>query len=203
MIIAEQNRFMGGPRRMRSDALAWVMAARYLHTKTSPHEIGDISSLLLTEHPLISLRGSIIKYCYGFSIELYLKWILTEAKVKYKHDHRLKSLINKLPAPVLDILRNKYLKFRKEHQSEFRVMIAYVDRVRELQLDWSTFDDFINNLDKLKFIIGRYATPETYSIFPSSSEKRSKEMNSYMDSDDFFDLADEILSYEPRLEDYE
>ena len=204
LLLTEQNRFIGGPRRMRSDALAWMMAARELHSQVAHHQITNINSLLLTEHLLISLRGSVIKYCYGFSIELYLKWILTEANIRYQYDHRLKSLINKLSALVIDNLRTKYLEFRDKHQSEFRVMIAYIDGVRELQrLDWSTFDDFITNLDELKFIIGRYATPDTYSIFPSLSEERSKEMNSYMDSDDFFDLADEILSYEPRLEDYE
>ncbi len=204
LLLTEQNRFIGGPWRIRSDALAWMMAARELHSQVAQHQIINIGSLLLREHPLISLRASVIKYCYGLSIELYLKWILIEAKKEYEHDHKLKPLINKLPARVLDNLRNRYSEFQQvKNEREFRVMIADVRSVSELQLDWSTFDNFINNLDKLKFIIGRYATLETYSIFPSSSEKRSKEMNSYMDSDDFFDLADEILSYEPRLEDYE
>ena len=203
LLSTEQRRFIGGPWRIRSDALAWMMTARGIHSQLSQLQIKDISILLLREHPLISLRGSVIKYCYGLSIELYLKWILIEAKKTYKQDHRLKSLINKLPEPVLDNLRNRYSEFRIKNQTEFRMMTADVQGKKELKLDWSTFDKFIENIDKLKFIIGRYATPESYSIIPSSSEKLSKEMNSYMDSNDFFDLADKILSYEPDLKDYE
>ena len=203
LLLTEQRRFIGGPWRIRSDALAWMMAARELHSKISQHQIENISSLLLREHPLISLRGSVIKYCFGLSIELYLKWILIDAKIKFGRGHRLKSLVNKLPAPVLDNLRSRYSEFRIKNQKEFRMMTADVKGVKELKLDWSTFDKFIENLDNLKFIIGRYATMETYSIFTSSSEKRSKEMNSYMDSDNFFELAEEILSYKPDLKDYE
>ena len=84
------------------------------------------------------------------------------------------------------------------------MLAADVNSVRELELDWSTFDKFINNLDNQKFIIGRYATPESYSIFPSDiSDELSKEMNSYMDSSGFFDVGDNILSYVPNLNDYE
>ena len=203
LLSTEQRRFIGGPWRIRSDALAWMMTARELHSQLSQRQIKDINILLLREHLLISLRGSVIKYCYGLSIELYLKWILIEAKKTYKQEHRLKSLINKLPEPVLDNLRNRYSEFCIKNQTEFRMMTADVQCVKKLELDWSTFDKFIENIDKLKFIIGRYATPESYSIIPSSSEKLSKEMNSYMDSNDFFDLADNILSYEPDLKDYE
>jgi len=83
------------------------------------------------------------------------------------------------------------------------MLVADVNSVSELELDWSTFDNFINNLDNQKFITGRYATPESYSIFPSNiSEELSKEMNSYIDSMGFFDIGDDILSYEPNPNDY-
>ena len=31
-----------------------------------------------TQFHNISFRGSVVKYCYGLAIELYLKWLLTE-----------------------------------------------------------------------------------------------------------------------------
>lgn len=202
LLIDEQRRFIGGPWRIRSDALAWMMAARNLHTQTCKSEIEDISSLLLEENLLISIRGSVIKYCYGFSIELYLKWILTEANIIFQENHKLTPLLQKLPAPVLNNLRSRYATHQVNNQMNFRMMIADVNSVNELYLDWSTFDKFINNLDSQKFIIGRYASPQNYSLFPSHSGNFSKEMNAYMDSIDFFDIANIILSYIPALDDY-
>ena len=201
--LVECKRFLGGPWRVRSDALAWMGAARVLHSQASHHQISNISNLLLEEHPLISIRGSVIKYCFGFAIELYLKWILIEAEREYKTRHDLNPLVNRLPPPVLDVLRGKYLDFQEKKKPTLRMLTANVTGVSELELDWSTFDRFINNLDNQKFIIGRYAEPERYSIVPSISERLSKEMNSYMDSSGFFDVGDNILSYVPNLNDYE
>ena len=59
------TRFIGGPWRMRSDALAWMEVAKGLHRQFSHIDIEDISELLRGEHLLISLRGSVIKYCYA------------------------------------------------------------------------------------------------------------------------------------------
>ena len=198
----ERRRFIGGPWRVRSDALAWMSVAKKLHSEYSHHQIEDLSRLLLGVHPLISIRGSVIKYCYGLSLELYLKWILIEAKKEFGKTHKLRSLVNKLPPPVLDILRKRYFDFLNKKQPTLKMSIADVSGVGELELDWTTFDIFINNLDDQKFIFGRYAEPESYSIFSSISENLSKEMNSYMDSSGFFDVADDILSYEPNPNDY-
>ena len=197
------SRFLGGPWRVRSDALEWMGVAKGIHEQISHLNIENIGELLRGEHQLISLRGSVIKYCYGFSIELYLKWILIEANIEYKTNHKLPQLVRKLPDLVLDELRNIYSDYRNRFHPEFRMLQAHVHGVEELTLDWSTFDKFIENLDRQKFIIGRYADPREYSIFQSSSAQRSQEMNSYMDSDDFFALAGKILSYKPDLGDYE
>ena len=198
-----QSRFIGGPRRMRSDALAWMHTAKWLHGQFGKQEIDNIGSLLLESHPLISFRGSVIKYCYGFAIELYLKWILTEAKIPYRSNHKVGSLGRKLPARVLDNLRTLYKSHLARRGASLKMMIADANSTRELECDWSTFDQFVTNIEHLKFIIGRYATPEEYSIMPSSSERLSREMNIYIDSDDFFVLGLDILSYEPDLADYE
>lgn len=198
----EKRRFIGGPWRIRSDALAWMIAAQNLHSQTCKSKIEDISNLLLEENLPISIRGSVIKYCYGFSIELYLKWILTEAKIKFQENHKLTPLLQKLPALVLNNLRSRYVTHQGNNQMNFKMMNADVNGVNELYLDWSTFDKFINNLDNQKFIIGRYASPEQYSPFSSHSGNFSKEMNAYMDSKDFFDIANIILSYIPTLDDY-
>ena len=199
-----KTRFVGGPRRMLSDSIAWMIAAKELHTATSKHQLKNISSLLLKENPLIGLRCSVIKYCYGFSIELYLKWILVEANIKFRPDskHKLNPLKNKLPVPVLENLRSIYSDFFKKNQPEFKMLKLDVNSQNELNFDWSTFDKYIENLDGQKFIIGRYATPDIYTIFSSSSTVLSAEMNSFMDSNSFFDLADKILSYKPDLKDY-
>ena len=197
------TRFVGGPRRVRSDALMWMQVAKGLHEQNSHLKIEDISGLLIGEHPLISLRGSVIKYCYGISIELYLKWILIEAEIPYRGDHNLPQLVRKLPTPVLCRLRSIYSSYRNQWAPTFRMLEAHAHGVEELDLDWSTFDVFTTNLIKQKFITGRYADPSEYSIFPSLSSQRSREMNSYMDSDDFFVLGDKMLAYKPNLSDYE
>ena len=196
------SRLIGGPWRMRSDALVWMQVAHGLHTQNSHQPIDDLSELLRGEHPIISLRGSVIKYCYGIAIELYLKWILTEAKIKYRTDHGLTQLIRKLPDPVLSELRSIYLDYQSRHSPTFRMMQAHVHGVEDLVLDWSTFDKFAENLVNQKFIVGRYADPNEYSIFQSLSTQMSLEMNSYMDTDDFFALGERILAYKPNPGDY-
>ena len=197
------TRFIGGPWRVRSDALVWMQVAKGLHEQNSHLKIEDISGLLRGEHPLISLRGSVIKYCYGISIELYLKWILIEAKIQYRANHHLPQLVRKLPIPVLDRFRSIYSNYRDQYAPTFRMLEAHAHGVEELDLDWSTFDIFVENLVKQKFIRGRYADPGEYSIFQSLSLQMSREMNSYMDSDDFFVLGDKMLAYKPDLNDYE
>ena len=197
------TRFIGGPWRVRSDALVWMAVAKGLHEQNSHLIIEDISDLLRGEHPPISLRGSVIKYCYGISIELYLKWIVIEAKVLYETNHELPQLVRKLPVPILDRLRSIYSNYRDRYAPTFRILEAHAHGVSELELDWSTFDKFIENLVKQKFVVGRYADPSAYSIFQSRSKQRSREMNSYMDSDDFFVLGDKILAYKPNPSDYE
>lgn len=200
----ERRRFLGGPWRLRSDALAWMRTARVLHSQFSHHQIGDLSSLLLGVDLPISIRCSVIKYSFGFAIELYLKWILQEAKRQFRREHQLRPLVNKLPPPVLNGLSARYIEFQTKRKPTLRMLGADVNSVKELELDWSTFDKFINNLDNQKFIIGRYATPESYSIFPSDiSDELSQEMNTYIDSRGFFDIGDHILSYEPNPNDYE
>lgn len=196
------SRLIGGPWRMRSDALVWMQVAHGLHKQNSHQPIEDLSELLRGEHPIISLRGSVIKYCYGIAIELYLKWILTEAKIKYRTDHGLTQLIGKLPDPVLSELRRIYSDYQSRHSPAFRMMQAHVHGVEELVLDWSMFDKFVENLVGQKFVVGRYADPKEYSIFQSLSTQMSHEMNSYMDSDDFFVLGASILAYKPNPGDY-
>lgn len=199
----ERRRLIGGPWRLRSDALAWMRTARVLHSQFAHHQIRDLSSLLLGVDLPTSISCSVIKYSFGFAIELYLKWILQEAKQKFRKEHHLRPLVNKLPPHVLNVLRERYLKFQETKKPTLRMLVADVNSVSELAMDWSTFDNFINNLDNQKFIIGRYATPEAYSIFPSNiSEELSKEMNSYIDSIGFFDIGDDILLYEPNPNDY-
>ena len=198
-----RTRLIGGPWRVRSDALAWMAVAQTLHKQNSHAPIEDISELLRGEHLLMSLRGSVIKYCYGISIELYLKWILIEANKAYKTDHNLRPLLRSLPTPILERLRGIYTEYLNRDRPSFRMMEAHVHGTKELTLSWSTFDEFIANLDKQKFTIGRYADPSGYSIFQSRSANRSHEMNSYIDSDDFFALGDKILAFRPNPAEYE
>ena len=197
------TRLVGGPWRVRSDALVWMEVAKGLHLQNGHLPIEDISDLLRREHPQISLRGSVIKYCYGISVELYFKWILIEAKIPYKTNHKLPQLFRKLPVPVLDRLRNIYSDYWDRYAPQYKMMEAHAHGVEELDLDWSTLDKFIENLDKQKFVIGRYADPAEYSIFQSLSSQMSREMNSYLESDDFFVLGDKMLAYTPNPSAYE
>ena len=54
-------------------------------SRISSVEFADISDLLKGQHLPISFRGSVIKYCYGFSIELYLEWILSGGRTAIPH----------------------------------------------------------------------------------------------------------------------
>ena len=197
------TRLVGGPWRVRSDALVWMEVAKGLHEQNAHLPIEEIGDLLRREHPPISLRGSVIKYCYGISVELYFKWMLIEATIPYKTNHKLPQLFRKLPILVLDRLRNIYSDYRDRYAPKFRMLETHAHGVEELDLDWSTLDKFIENLDKQKFVIGRYADPVEYSIFQSLSSQMSHEMNSYMESDDFFVLGDKILAYKPNPSAYE
>lgn len=205
-IWSEERRLVGGPRRMHSDALAWMVAAHTMHVQASGFPIPDISDLLIGDHLPISVRGSVVKYCYGMAFELYFKWILTEAGISYRERggqaHKLAPLLGKLPDPVLDELRNRYLAYQQSAAPKFQLMMAHVHGVDPVSLDWSTFDLFIRNLDHQKFTTGRYAAPSNYSIFSTISEKLSREMNVFIDSDDFFEWGFSMLGYEPDLADY-
>lgn len=202
-ISSEQRRFIGGPWRMRSDALAWMITSRTMHVQTSSVPIQDISNLLIGDHLPISVRGSVVKYCYGMAFELYLKWILTEAGVSYPDrggdGHRLARLLSKLPDAVLREIGNRYLAYQQSAAPEFRLTMAHVHGVEPVTLDWSTFEQFVRNLDDQQFVTGRYAAPSNYSAFRTLSGNLSKEMNVFIDSDDFFDWGISILGYEPDL----
>ena len=80
--------------------------------------------------------------------------------------------------------------------------MAHVHGVDEVARDWSTLDQFVKNVDELHFVTGRYAKPEDYSAFQTLSSTLSKEMNMYLDSDDFFELANALLAYMPNVNDY-
>ena len=54
------TRLVGGPWRVRSDALVWMAVARGMHAQNSHIDIEDIGDLLRKEHLPISLRGSVI-----------------------------------------------------------------------------------------------------------------------------------------------
>ena len=188
---------------MRSDALVWMHIASNLYSQNPHSDITDLSELLRGEHPMISLHGSVIKYCYGLAIELYFKWILVEAKIEYStQGHDLPRLLRKLPCTVHTNLSDMYLDHLQKQIPNFKMMEAHKDGIEDLGLDWSSFDNFIKNLDTQKFVIGRYADPREYSIFQSRSANMSREMNSYMASDDFFILGDNILSHKPNPGDY-
>ena len=203
--MSEKRRFIDGPTRMYSDALMWMKVAHDIHKEASRHQINNIAELLIGEHSLISLRGSVEKYCYAFAIELYLKWMLWEAKIqldKPDRHHGLSELINKIPQVVQEHIRYIYDNYQHEKQPQFRMIEAHVHGVNPVTMNWSTFDQFIKNIDDQKFM-WRYAEPENYSIFETESRKLSKQMNTYMDSDDFFELGEIILRYKPDLADYE
>ena len=102
---------------------------------------------------------------------------------------------------MLGNLRSVYSTHWEREKDNIKLMIADINSTKEVQSDWSTFDKFIKNVEEFKFIIGRYAAPNDYSIMHTSSKQLSKEMNMYMDSDGFFRVADAILSHKPNLGD--
>lgn len=81
--------------------------------------------------------------------------------------------------------------------------MAHVHGTEEVVLDWSTFDQFVRNIEDHKFILGRYATLRDYSLSKTASTNRSHEMNTYMDHANFFALASHLLRYKPDLSDYD
>ena len=78
---------------------------------------------------------------------------------------------------------------------------AHVHGIDDVSRDWSTFEKFVRNIDNLKFIVGRYGTMDQYSVFKTASQRRSHEMNTYMDSQDFFGLGLHMLNYKPNPSD--
>ena len=202
--VFSRSRMPGGPWRMYSDALAWMEAARGLHDAVSSLEFADISDLLSGQHLPISLRGSVIKYCYGFAIELYLKWILSEAGLKYRTDHKVTKLVNKMKERrIFGKLEERYAGFMNTKNPSLIIRRAHVHGIEEVPLDWSTFEMFVQNINGMKFILGRYGTMQQYSIFDTASQQRSHEMNTYMDSQDFFTLGSHLLAYIPPPSDYD
>ena len=212
IVTRNVSRLAGGPWRMYSDARAWMDAAKLLHERFSSCPIVDLTGLLQRPRQIggvrhvISDRGVVIKYCYGLSLELYLKWILTEAgrsfKTRSKDGHDLTNLVHRLPKPVADNLRSIYSDYWSDNQNEFRLMEADTQGVRQTGCNWSSFDQFVKNIDDNQFILGRYATPDQYSIHRSISQTLSREMNRYMDSKGFFEVGHLLLSHVPDLRDY-
>ena len=202
--VFSRSRMPGGPWRMYSDALAWMEVARKLHDAVSSVEFANIADLLRGEHLPISFRGSIIKYCYGFSIELYLKWILAEARLEYSTDHKVTKLVNKMKGRrIFSQLEERYATFMNTKNPSLIMRRAHVHGIEEVSLDWSTFEIFVQNINDMKFILGRYGTMGQYSIFDTAAQQRSHEMNTYMDSQDFFALGTHLLTYIPPLSDYD
>ena len=206
LISSEKSRLIGGPWRMHSDALAWMKFAQMIHGEVAGISISDISELLRGDHYLISARGSVVKYCYGIALELYFKWILTEAGITYPDrgelGHKLSGLLASLPTRVLSQLRTIYSDYLRLKCPEFRMLMAHVHGVDEVARDWSTLDRFVKNVDELHFVTWRYAKPEDYSAFHTLSSTLSKEMNMYLDSDDFFELGNTLLASMPNVNDY-
>ena len=201
MIVDETRRFVGGPWRMLSDSHAWLMTAGVIHHQSAQLPMIDLTQLLAGTHTAISRRGSVVKYCYGLSLELYFKWILTEAQIKFPERHELCNLYRRLPVKVQNALTNLYNRFLAT-EPKFVINEAGKNGIVERELDWSTLRHFLENIDSLKFIVGRYATPDRYSIIPTNISSTLHVMNTYMDSDAFFVIANHITSYLPKPEDY-
>ena len=189
---------VGGPHRMHSDSLAWMSVAKGLHDQLSHHEITDISALLQSDHELISYKGSVVKYCFSLAIELYFKWIYILAGEKFAHKHPLLPLFRNLPKRAQEDISKIYDDYRAVSDPTFMIKRVTVHGSEELKLDWTTFEQFLGNVDKLEFTIGRYAAPGEYSIFESKLEPERQNMNTYMVSNDFFELASRIMSYSPN-----
>ena len=204
LINFEPWKFVRGPGRMYVDARAWLDAAQRIHQESMQSPMpDDLRSMFGQMQPhVISFRGSLVKYCYGLAIELYVKWLLTENNIEFDKNHRLSSLIPLLPQPIVDRLRSTYSACYAEHQDGFRFMEIDAEGTREVKdLDWSTFDSFVENLEEQRFLIARYATPQDYSIFRSRFGELSVEMNRYIDSMGFFDTASKLMSFVPGYED--
>lgn len=201
VISDETSRFIGGPWRMLSDSHAWLAASVAMHHHSMRLPMTDLTQLLIGTHSAISIRGSVVKYCFGMALELYFKWILTEAKIKFPERHELSNLYRRLPFKVQNELTTIYTCFVATGP-KFVIKEAGKDGVVERALDWSTLRHFLQHIDSLKFIIGRYATPDRYSIIPTNISSSLHVMNTYLDSDAFFVIADRIISYLPRPEYY-
>ena len=201
VIADETKRFIGGPWRMLSDSYAWLMAAEVIHHQSVQLPMTDLIRLLKGTHTAISIRGSVVKYCYGMAIELYFKWILTEAQIKFPERHELWNLYRRLPVKVQNALTTLYARFFATGP-KFVIKEAGKNGVVERELDWSTLRHFLQHIDSLKFIVGRYATPNLYSIIPTNISSTLHVMNTYMDSDAFFVIANHITSYLPKPDDY-
>ena len=192
-----------GHGRMYYDARAWLETARVVHEGTSNHDIEDLMGMLHQSPPantnphVISYRGSVVTYCYGISIEIYLKWLLTKLKIDYREDHRVAHKFGLLPSQHRNELRAIYGKYWASHRNGFMFFEIDTSGRRETGDDWSTLDCFLENIDRHKFITGRYATPESYSVVRSISTKLQREMNRYMASAAFFEVARELFSYTP------
>ena len=185
---------------MYLDARAWLDTAKRLHQEStqSPMPADLRSAFGQMERHVISFRGSLVKYCYGLAIELYLKWLLTENNIVFDKNHKVSCLVPLLPQPIAARLRSIYSAYYAKHLTGFRFMEIDAEGIREVGgVDWSTFDSFVENLEVQRFLMGRYATPQDYSIFRSRLGELSVEMNRYMDSIDFFDVAIRIISFVP------
>ena len=196
----EPPKFVRGPGRMYLDARAWLHAAKRFHDESLEVAMPDDLRSMFGEMEahIICYRGSLIKYCYALAIELYLKWLLTEYSIGFAKRHGISDLIPLLPSPVLTKLRQIYAGALMKSRDGFRLMEIDAEGVREVKdLDWSDFDSFVGNIDTQRFVMGRYATPQDYSIYRSRFGELWVEMNRYMDSMTFFDVADEIVAFVP------
>ena len=194
----EPPKYVRGPGRMYLDARAWMDTAAGLHGQFKDDMSSNLRDMFgETCFHIISFRGSVIKYCYGLAVELYLKWLLTENNIKFNADHRLRKLMRLLPDRIVGRLRILYSSLYCDHMNLAMKEINSAGISSVAGLDWSTFDSYVGNLEAQRFVVGRYATPESYSIFPSREGELSVEMNRYMDSIDFFHIATGILSFIP------
>ena len=135
---------------------------------------------------------------------MYLKWILSEAGLEYSTDHKVTKLVNKMKGRrIFDQLEKRYADFMNAKNPSLVMRRAHVHGIEEVSLDWSTFEMFVRNINDMKFILGRYGTMQQYSNFDTASQQRSHEMNTYMDSQDFFALGSHLLTYIPPLSDYD
>ena len=192
-----------GHGRMYYDARAWLETSKVVHSAKSEENLEDLTGMLhlypethKTPH-VISYRGSIVKYCYALSIEIYFKWILVNLQIDFKEDHRIANKLRLVPSPHIDNIRKIYRDYWAAHSDGFKFFEVDTSGRRETGDDWSTLHSFVKNLDHHKFVMGRYATPEKYSVVRSISTQLSREMNRYMDSSDFFEVAEQLLTYAP------